>query len=36
MMVDVEATVEGIHAGQALVDLGLAFAPAGQTGSGLS
>lgn len=31
MMVDVEATVEGIHAGQPLVDLGLAFAPAGQT-----
>ena len=32
MMVDVEAAVEGVHAGQALVDLGLAFAPAGQTG----
>ncbi|MGH3813207.1 MAG: hypothetical protein ACRDUV_12220 [Pseudonocardiaceae bacterium] len=35
MMADVEAMVEGIHAGQPLVDLGLAVEPAGQTVEGL-
>ena len=31
MTVDVEATVEGIHAGQPLISRGLAFEPAAQT-----
>jgi hypothetical protein len=35
MTVDVEATVEGIHAGQPLSDLGLASEPTGQTVRGI-
>ena len=35
MTADVEAMVEGIHAGQPLADLGLAVEPGGQTVGGL-